>query len=97
MGTTRENYPSAEQFATEVEAVLRDQAARGQIEILEEPDARARYGERLTIASLGAVEKGTAPDGSTEVRVIHDGTHGVDINRFIKVQDGTVFPTAPRT
>ena len=49
---------------------------------------------RLAIASLGAIEKGTLPDGTADVRVIHDGTHGVDVNRYIKVRDGSMFPTA---
>ena len=62
--------------------------------VLEEPEARRRYGDRLAIASLAALEKGTDEDGDIEVRVLHDGTHGVNTNRFIKVRDGGVPPMA---
>ena len=48
----------------------------------------------MTIASLAAIEKGLVEDGSVEVRVIHDGTHGVDVNRFICVLDGGLNPIA---
>ena len=50
--------------------------------------ARARYGDRLTIASLSVLEKGTTEDAVVEVRVIHDGTKGVHVNNLIKVLDG---------
>ena len=94
MGSTRSNYPSAVHFASEVEAVLDVQAARGQILVLSERDARGLHGDRLAIASLAAIEKGVRDDGSVDVRVIHDGTHGVDVNRYIRVADGAIFPTA---
>ena len=29
-----------------------------------------------------------------EIRIIHDGINGVDVNRFIKVRDGSCCPTA---
>ena len=48
----------------------------------------------MTIASLSALEKGTDEDGETEVRVLHDGTHGVDTNKYIKVLDGGLSPIA---
>mgnify|MGYP001027973725 CR=1 FL=1 len=47
--------------------------------------ARAQFGERLTIAALGTIEKGLDEDGCVEVRVMHDGTHGVDVNRYIYI------------
>ena len=93
-GKRRENYPSAELFASEVEAALEDQASRGQIMILPFSEATRRYGDRLTIASLAALEKSTDSEGKVEVRIIHDGTNGVDVNRYIKVQDGGCSPTA---
>ena len=93
-GATRRNYSSAVGFAKEVEKALRKQAAKGQLLVLPEAEARARYGDRLTIASLSALEKGTDEDGETEVRVLHDGTHGVDTNKYIKVLDGGLSPIA---
>ena len=91
----RKNDPSAETFAKEVEKVLRGQAKQGQVLILPESVARERYGDRLTIASLTALEKkGVDEDGDIEVRVLHDGTHGVDVNRSILILDGGVNPIA---
>ena len=81
IGARCQNYSSARDFADEVRRVLEDQVERGQILKLEEAVAHTLYGARLTIASLGAIEKGTRDDGTTEVRVIHDGTHRVDVNR----------------
>ena len=93
-GTWRNNYVSAEAHAYEVESVLVDQAERGQVEILTEADALKKYGERLTVASLGAVAKCVREDGSTEVRIVHDGTHGITLNSAIKVRDQVAHPTA---
>ena len=58
------------------------------------PGIRRRYGGRLAIASLAALEKGTDEGGELEVRALHDGTHGVSTNRFIKVLDGGTSPMA---
>ncbi len=73
---------------------MREQADRGQVLILSQAVAEQRYGDRLTIASLAALEKGTSPDGDIEVRIIHDGTNGIDVNRYIKVLDGGLCPVA---
>ena len=94
VGRRRSNYPSAEAFADEVEEALKEQASRGQFLVLSETEAIAKYGTKLAIASLAALEKGTDADGKVEVRIIHDGTNGVDVNRFIKVNDGSCCPTA---
>ena len=59
-----------------------------------EAEGRRRYGERFTIASLSALEKGVDEGGETEVRVLSDGTHGVDTNKYIKVLDGGLSPIA---
>ena len=56
--------------------------------------AKQRYGDRLAIASLAALEKCRTEEGEIEVRVIHDGTHGVDVNRYILVLDGGLSPLA---
>ena len=59
-----------------------------------EREACAKYGERLTIASLGAVVKTANEDGSVDVRVVHDGTHGIKLNDSIKILDQVAHPTA---
>ena len=93
-GAWRSNYSSAVGFAREVEKVLREQEAAGEMLVLPEAVARERYGDRLAVASLAALEKSVTEDGVTEVRVLHDGTHGVDTNRYIRVLDGGTSPTA---
>ena len=88
------NYASATDHLSEVTAVLEDQVARGQVLKLTEEEAVARYGGELQIAALGAVAKETRPDGSTAIRIVHDGTHGVGVNPAIKVMDQVTLPMA---
>ena len=76
-GAWLSNYASAADHMEEVAAVLEDQVARGQVLKLTEYEALKRYGKDLQIAARGAVAKETRPDGSTAVRIVHDGTHGV--------------------
>ncbi len=94
VGARCQSYASAREFAEEVKHALEDQVARDQIVKMDEAQAKSRYGSRLTVASLGAIEKGAREDGSTEVRLIHDGTHRVDANRHIRVRDRITFPLA---
>ena len=49
----------------------------------------SRYGEDLQVASLGAVPKDL---GWEEVRVVHDGTHGIQVNTEIKQPNRMTFP-----
>eukprot|EP00971_Amphidinium_carterae_P211787 4202524-Amphidinium_carterae.1 len=93
-GAHRVNYRSAVEHSEEVSRVLLDQERRGQIVSYPEEEAKRRYGDRLTIASLGAIEKGVREDGTVEVRVIHDGTHGLRINSQVKVRDAGLAPSA---
>lgn len=95
VGVTKDNYPSARAFAAEVERDLRSQAARGQVEVLPEAVARERYGPRLAIASLAAIEKERLPDGTSAIRIVHDGTHRVGVNGRIRVRGQISAPTAP--
>eukprot|EP00971_Amphidinium_carterae_P194928 3867942-Amphidinium_carterae.1 len=67
-----------------VQGTLQDQESRGRLICMPEREARETFGERLCISSLGAVEKSREGDTVTEVRVIHDATHGVNINKRIK-------------
>ena len=53
------------------------------------PEALQRFGKKLAVASLGAIEK---KDGS--YRVVHDGTHGVAVNSAIRVRDQIRSPGA---
>ena len=57
--------------------------------------AKELFGDRLTIAALNALEKSVDEEGCVTVSRIHDGTTGIDLNRFIKVVDACSFPLAP--
>ena len=93
-GVTMANYPPAVKFKAEVESVLSDQEKERQILIMTEAEARKRYGTRLTIAALSALEKSTYPEGLVKVRVFHDGTNGASVNRFIQMRHGGISPMA---
>ena len=50
---------------------------------------RERYGPSLKVASLAAVPKDPAWD---QVRVVHDATHGVEVNHQIRLVNQMRFP-----
>ena len=95
VGRLRNNYKGAQEFKVEVEKELPAQGAIGQLIILPEAEAKARYGSRLTIASLNALQKDVAEGGTVTVRVLHDGTTGVDTNRYVQVRDACLYPLVP--
>ena len=51
-------------------------------------EAQRRFGDRLSVASLGCI-----PKSDDSVRVVHDGTHGQHVNDSIKVRDGQSYPS----
>ena len=69
---------------------MKDQS-QGWMSHLKLEEAKKRWGNKLRIAALGAIE--TRP-GPAEVRVIFDATHGVLANNHIRVQDQLAFPQA---
>ena len=81
---SRENYKSAtpeilkKQFAEEIEL--------GHMFTLTVEEARLRW-KTLRVAAQGALEK-----SETEFRIIHDGTHGVNINNEIRNPNLQRFP-----
>ena len=56
--------------------------------------ARWRWGKRLTVASLSALVKRTTESGERVVRLLFDGTHGLDLNRRMRQRDAVTFPLA---
>ena len=54
--------------------------------------ARQRWGARLSVAALGAVQKSVERD---EWRVVYDATHAVRVNHQIRVRDQVQCPTWP--
>ena len=93
--TFRDNYSSVSLLLPQVEAALEEQAEKGQL--LKKPLAQAQldHGPGLTIASLGALQKSVGDDGVIAIRLLYDGTHGVEINRRIRVRDQDACPAAP--
>ena len=73
----RRNYFSLDQWKDKALEVLHDQATRGQVSILLEPEAKRRY-PNLVVASLGAIRK-DKPNGEVTARVLFDGTHGLSV------------------
>ena len=87
--TVRENYLSAKDHADIAQTQCQEEAKLGAMVELPLSEARERFGDRLVLASLGAIEK---KDGT--YRVIHDGTHGVGVNSAIRMRDQVRSPTA---
>ena len=86
---TATNYSSAEASQEDIRRQVMEEVDMGSIKRYDEKEARRKFKERLAIAALGAVPKEL---GSERVRLIHDGSYSVDINRRIKVRDRMRFP-----
>ena len=81
------NYESAKEHSQQIEVQFQEEEKMGFMFPLTEKEARRRYGERLRVASLGAI-----PKDDERVRVIFDATHFVKINNGITIQDRLEFP-----
>ena len=84
-----DNYTSAEENAEDIVRQVREEVEKGTILKLSEEEAKKRFGGRLAVAALGAVPKEL---GTSRVRLIHDGSYSVDVNRRIRVRDRMRFP-----
>ena len=84
-----DNYPSAEESWEDIVRQVEEELQRGTIVEMDEAAAIKEYGGRLAVAALGAVPK---EQGSASVRLIHDGSYSVDVNRRIRVRDRLRFP-----
>ena len=87
--TWAENYSSAEEGKEDIWRQVDEEVERGTIKRFTEQEIKEKYGARVAVASLGAVPKEL---GSDKVRLIHDGSYSVDVNRRIKVLDRMRFP-----
>jgi len=90
-----DNYRSARDLQKEVELDLEDLLARGLCEKLTEDEAKARFGTRYVVASLGALVKRTTDEGQRVIRLLFDGTREVPLNAAIQVRDQEIPPGAP--
>ena len=93
-GGWRDNYVSAKDHLAAVERAL-ENAPPSEVLQLPEHVARARYGSALEVASFGALVKGEKEDGDVELRLLHDATHGVQVNKRIRLRDQERLPSAP--
>ena len=84
-----DNYVSAEENAADIARQVLEEVEKGTILRLPESEARRRFAGRLAVAALGAVPKEL---GTSRVRLIHDGTYSVDVNKRIRVRDRMRFP-----
>ena len=84
------NYISAIDHYEQVRRQFEAEERRGFMGRLSLEDALARWGCRLRLAALAAIEK----KDSVDVRVVYDGTHGVLTNFGIRVRDHVRNPTA---
>ena len=84
------NYRDGEETSRILEEVFAKEEAEGRMFPLSLAEARRRYpGSSLRIAAQGALPK---PGG--DFRVIHDGTHGVQVNNEIVIRDRLESPSA---
>ena len=80
----RHNYPLVQQ---NVDAI-KEEEQLGAMSCIPLEEAKKLYGDKLVVASLGAVSR---PDGS--FRVLRDGTHSTGVNARIKVRSSPITPT----
>ena len=84
-----QKLPSPKQNAAVVEKQFEAEEELGAMVRMDLQDAQSRYGDRLLLAPLGAIEK-----SDDSFRIIHDGTHGTGVNSHIKVRDQQEVPSA---
>ncbi|CAE8672430.1 unnamed protein product [Polarella glacialis] len=77
-----DNYVSARDNLDSIKEQFEEERALGAMREVLEVDARREYGSNLLIAPIGAIEKADA-----SFRVIHDGTHKVQVNPRIRARD----------
>ena len=82
------NYPSADESRDIIQGQFEEEERLGWMYPLSEAEARRRFGSKLRIASLAAI-----PKDEKSVRVLFDGTHSVQVNNEIQMEDQLEFPT----
>ena len=89
----RDNYPTARANEAETERQVEEHVARGLAFKLSPLEARCLF-PKLCISSLGAVTKTDSVGVVTGLRIVMDGTHGVEVNSRIRVRDQDQCPIA---
>lgn len=85
----RSNYRSAIDHLEKVKSIIQAEIEKGWIRRLPLEEAYQKFGRDVQVASLGAVPKDPSWE---EVRVVHDGTHGISVNSEIKQPNRMTFP-----
>ena len=83
-----ENYGTVAEHRDKVQALFEEEQAAGWMEEMTDAEAQRRFGDKLYIASLAVIEE------KDKVRVVHDGTNGVQVNNRIRVRDQVRSPGA---
>ena len=86
---SRSNYSSAVSHMEKVKEVVETEVKKGWILRMSRKEAEEKFGGDLQLASLGAVPKDPSWE---EVRVVHDGTHGISVNTEIRQPNRMLFP-----
>ena len=82
------NYASAEMSSSQLEEQFRKDEASGMMVATTEGAVEQEFGKgQLLIAAMGAITKSNG-----DVRPLHDGTHGVNLNNRIQVPDRLEVP-----
>ena len=82
------NYKSADPALAQLEQQMEEEAPLGMCFKCDEQELKAKYpGDLLRVAGIGALEK-----GDSSFRIIHDGTHGVNVNNQTQPRDRIRMP-----
>ena len=82
------NYPSADEAREIIQKQFEEEERMGWMYPLSDSEARKRFGSKLRVASLAAI-----PKDEKTVRVLFDGTHSVQVNNEIQIEDQLEFST----
>ncbi len=92
-GHWRDNYKSAQTHVDLIDRQLQDHVSRGLAFQVTAEEMKRLYPQG-SIVSLGAVSKIDTPTTPDDIRIVMDGTHGVQLNKRIKPRDQDRCPTA---
>ena len=84
---SKANYVSCSGNTEAIEAQFQEEKEMGFMRVEQEAAIKEEYGDDICVAALGAIEK-----GDNSFRIIHDGTHGVQVNPRIIQRDQVRLP-----
>jgi hypothetical protein len=82
------NYVSVADKVDLVQAMFEEEQAEGLMLEVDEAGVVKEWGDNIAIASIAAIQE------REKIRIIHDGTHGVQVNHRIRVRDFCPMPSA---